>query len=251
MPNADRRFSVTHRQELLPGFSQVVLARAKVGVIGAGGLGSWSVAGLARLGVGTIEVYEPDVCEPTNYHRQLYFPEDAFKFKAFQILKRVAPHCTGATRITGYAHNFEDVLAAGHEPDVDLFVMGVDNNQCRRLAAAYCYVKGKPLVNVAVDGRAEQAHIMIQETGKACIACMNPGYLQNRKAPCFIPSCIDCLFVADGMALFAITSVLLGRPRNWNFRNIHLAGFLADAPRLIDRNPNCPLCANLGGVVPQ
>ncbi|MGO8927018.1 MAG: hypothetical protein ACLQU3_09040 [Limisphaerales bacterium] len=76
---------------------------------------------------------------------------------------------------------------------------------------------------------------------------MNPGYLRDRKAPCHVPSCIDCLFLADGMALFAITSVLLARPRNWNFRNVHLAGFLEDAPRLVNRNPKCPLCSIVEG----
>ncbi len=245
MPNADERFSITHRQELLPNFTQAKLTQAKVGVIGAGGLGSWTAAALARLGVGVIEIYEPDVCEPTNFHRQLYFPKDTFKPKSFQMVKNIVPHCTGKTRITGFAHRFEELLAAGFQPEVDALFMGVDNNQGRRIAAAYCYANNKPLVNVAVDGRAEHAHIMIQETGKACIACMNPGYLQDRKAPCFVPSCIDCLFVADGLALFAVTSILLARPRDWNFRNVHLAGFMNDSPKLIDRNPICPLCSTV------
>jgi hypothetical protein len=114
-----------------------------------------------------------------------------------------------------------------------------------RLAAAYCYSHNIPLVNIAVDARAKHAHVMIQETGKACLVCMNPGYLQDRIAPCFVPSCIDCLFAADGLALFAITSLLLGRPRAWNFRNLHLAGFVADAPKLIGRKADCPLCSRL------
>jgi len=231
MANADDRFSITHRQELLPNFEQVKLAKAKVGIIGAGGLGA-------------IEIYEPDVAEPSNLHRQLYYPKDTFKPKAFQIIKNIAPHCTGKTRITGFAHRFEELLAAGFEPQVDVLFVGVHNNPGRRIAAAYSYAKNTPLVNVAVDGRAEHAHIMIQETGKACIGCMNPGYLHDRRAPCFVASCIDCLFVADGLALFALTSVLLNRPRNWIFRNVHLAGFMEDAPKWIERKANCPLCSN-------
>ena len=46
------------------------------------------------------------------------------------------------------------------------------------------------------------------------------------------------------LALFALTSVLLNRPRNWNFRNVHLAGFMEDAPKWIERKTNCRLCSN-------
>lgn len=243
MPNPDPRFSISHRQELLSAFDQSKLPPARVGMAGTGGLGSWVALGLSRVGVGHIDIYEPDVCEPTNLHRQLFFAQDVFKPKAHRILKNLSPHCIGATQLRGFAHRFEDLLAAGFKPEVDVMFVGVDNNAARRAASEYCYRNRIPLVNVAVDAQAEQAHVMIQESDGPCLACMNPGYLRDRVAPCFVPSCIDCLFAADGFALFAITSLILGRPRAWNFRNIHLAGFVSDAPKLIERNPHCPVCS--------
>lgn len=53
---------------------QALLARLKVGVIGAGGVGLPIISMLARLGVGHIVVIDPDTVEPTNLPR---LPESA------------------------------------------------------------------------------------------------------------------------------------------------------------------------------
>lgn len=48
------------------------LARAKVAVFGLGGVGSYVVEGLARAGVGALELCDNDVIAPHNINRQLY-----------------------------------------------------------------------------------------------------------------------------------------------------------------------------------
>src|SRR6185369_3162533 len=51
---------------------QLTLFRSRVAVIGCGGLGGYVVEELARLGVGTIVVIDPDVFEEHNLNRQLF-----------------------------------------------------------------------------------------------------------------------------------------------------------------------------------
>ena len=59
--------AIYDRQVRLLGKSgQTLLRGTKVGVIGAGGVGSWVVANLAHLGVGQILVADPDRIEATN-----------------------------------------------------------------------------------------------------------------------------------------------------------------------------------------
>jgi sulfur carrier protein ThiS adenylyltransferase len=49
------------------------LSRFRVGIAGAGGLGSNCAVALARSGVGTLVVVDYDVIEKTNLNRQYYF----------------------------------------------------------------------------------------------------------------------------------------------------------------------------------
>jgi sulfur carrier protein ThiS adenylyltransferase len=57
------------------GFSEISnhLKQFRVGIAGAGGLGSNCAAALARCGVGTIVVSDFDIVEASNLNRQFYF----------------------------------------------------------------------------------------------------------------------------------------------------------------------------------
>jgi len=50
---------------------QLKLFRSRVVIVGAGGLGGYVVEELARLGVGTLVVADPDTFEEHNLNRQL------------------------------------------------------------------------------------------------------------------------------------------------------------------------------------
>jgi molybdopterin/thiamine biosynthesis adenylyltransferase len=50
---------------------QLSFRRARVAVVGCGGIGGYVVEGLARIGVGTIVVVDPDHFEESNLNRQL------------------------------------------------------------------------------------------------------------------------------------------------------------------------------------
>ena len=63
------------RQTLLLGSpGQAILRQAKVGVIGAGGVGSLIVEQLARLGVGHIVVVDPERIEESNFSAHCRLP---------------------------------------------------------------------------------------------------------------------------------------------------------------------------------
>jgi sulfur carrier protein ThiS adenylyltransferase len=51
------------------------LAKFRVGIAGAGGLGSNCAAALARSGIGTIIISDSDIVEEANLNRQFYFTD--------------------------------------------------------------------------------------------------------------------------------------------------------------------------------
>ena len=66
----------------------------RVGIAGAGGLGSCVAIALARVGVGELDIADNDVVEPSNLNRQQYFIDQIGTPKVFALrdnLQRINP----------------------------------------------------------------------------------------------------------------------------------------------------------------
>jgi len=146
--NKDERLHYS-RQMAMPQFGeagQLKLKRAKIAVIGAGGLGAPVLQYLAAAGVGTIKIFDFDVVEKSNLHRQVLFnTDDIGKPKAIvasQRLKNLNPHIAvepHQIRIT--PENVIEQLES-----CDLVVDGSDNFQTRYIVNDACLILDKPIV---------------------------------------------------------------------------------------------------------
>ncbi|HLG33981.1 MAG TPA: HesA/MoeB/ThiF family protein [Bacteroidia bacterium] len=137
------------RQILLKEFGVVAqekLLKAKVLVIGAGGLGCPTLQYLAAAGVGTIGIVDFDVVEISNLQRQILFSvEDIGKPKAkvaAEKLKAFNPEIliqTFNTKLQG--DNALKIIS-----DYDVVIDGSDNFPTRYLVSDACVLLNKPLV---------------------------------------------------------------------------------------------------------
>ena len=132
------------------GPGQAALKRARVLVVGAGGLGAPLMLYLAAAGVGTLGVVDDDTVSLSNLQRQvIHATEDVGRPKvesAADTIRRVNPHVTverHAARLD--ATNALDLIAR-----YDLVADGSDNFSTRYLVSDACYLAGKPLVTAAV-----------------------------------------------------------------------------------------------------
>ncbi|MDX7953088.1 molybdopterin-synthase adenylyltransferase MoeB [Lichenihabitans sp. Uapishka_5] len=132
------------------GPGQQKLKRARVLVVGAGGLGAPLLLYLAAAGVGTLGIVDDDVVSLSNLQRQVLFDTaDLGRGKvevALDRLRRLNPHVaveTHPARLT--AETAPDLLAR-----YDLVADGSDNFATRYAVADACFHAGKPLVTGAV-----------------------------------------------------------------------------------------------------
>lgn len=132
------------------GPGQAALKRARVLVIGAGGLGSPLLMYLAAAGVGTLGIVDDDKVTLSNLQRQIaHATSDIGALKASNAaseIRRLNPHVVTechVARIT--AANAMDLISR-----YDIVADGSDNFATRYLVSDACYLAGKPLITAAL-----------------------------------------------------------------------------------------------------
>jgi len=132
------------------GPGQVALKRARVLVVGAGGLGAPALMYLAAAGVGTLGVIDDDTVALSNLQRQvIHGTPDIGEPKvdsAAATIRRLNPHVAvelHATRLA--AANALDMIGR-----YDIVADGSDNFATRYLVSDACFFAKKPLVTAAV-----------------------------------------------------------------------------------------------------
>ncbi len=220
------------------------LKRARILLVGAGGLGSPAALYLAAAGVGTLGVVDADVVDVTNLQRQiLHRTSDVGRSKVESAAARIAelnPHVQ--------VERFDTLLTSANALDIirefDLVVDGSDNFPTRYLVNDACVLTGRPNVYGSVFRFEGQASVFATEQGP-CYRCL----FREPPPPGLVPSCAEAgvLGVLPGLvgtiqATEAIKIVLqIGEP---------LIGrlLLVDARRLdfrtvqLRRDPLCPAC---------
>lgn len=141
------------RQLIIPGFGadgQLRLKKAKIIVIGAGGLGSPVLMYLAAAGVGRIGIVDCDEVSTSNLQRQtLYTSGDVTKSKADTAAGRLNlmnPH----VEVTAYPVRFTAENAASLLAGYDIAVDCSDNYSTRYILSEATIRAGIPMVYGAV-----------------------------------------------------------------------------------------------------
>ncbi len=132
------------------GPGQAALKRARVLVVGAGGLGAPVLMYLAAAGVGTLGIVDDDEVALSNLQRQvIHATPDIGRPKvesAARAIRRLNPHVNVVT----HAVRLTEANAAGLIGEYDLVADGSDNFTTRYLVSDTCFHLGKPLVTAAV-----------------------------------------------------------------------------------------------------
>jgi adenylyltransferase/sulfurtransferase len=132
------------------GPGQAALGRARVLVIGAGGLGAPVLLYLAAAGVGTLGVIDDDVVSLSNLQRQvIHATPDVGMPKvesAAALIRRLNPHvAVEQHRVRLTAKNALDLIGR-----YDIVADGSDNFATRYLVSDACYLAKRTLVFAAV-----------------------------------------------------------------------------------------------------
>ncbi|MFH1796010.1 MAG: molybdopterin-synthase adenylyltransferase MoeB [Pseudomonadota bacterium] len=173
------------------GPGQQKLKRARVLVVGAGGLGAPVLLYLAAAGVGTLGIVDDDTVSLSNLQRQVIHDTAAVGRtkvdSAGATIGRVNPHVT----IEPYVLRLDASNADGIVGAYDIVVDGSDNFETRYVLADACAAAKKPLVSGAV-GRFDGSLTVLIPWEKDEKGRPNPSYRDlypEAPPPGMVPSC--------------------------------------------------------------
>ena len=150
------------RQTLLPEIGeegQRKLRKARVLLVGVGGLGSPVSLYLTGAGIGTLGLMDDDVVSDTNLHRQVLYGEDKLGLpKIDEAVKRLH-NLNGEVELIAYPYRLTRENAAEIVKDYDMVVDGCDNFATRFLIDDACREAGIPYLYGAVRGFNGQAAV--------------------------------------------------------------------------------------------
>lgn len=190
-----------HRQSLLFGpTGQAILGRAKVAVVGAGGVGMLLVQLLARLGVGHLMVIDPERVDPTNLPRlpgatrldaMEYIDRDGvpavirkaarrFAARKVRVARRIARRANRAIRLEGIVGDVADDDVARRITDCDFVFLAADTMLARNVVNQVAYqfliptlqVGSKPVIDKKT-GKVLDVFAVVRTLGTepGCLSC--------------------------------------------------------------------------------
>ena len=172
-PREIRRYS---RQIMLPEIGipgQEKLKRARVLVIGAGGLGCPVLQYLAAAGTGRIAIAEFDMVSETNLQRQvLYGSDDVGKLKSIIATNRVE-HLNNLIETDRINLKIDTSNSLRILNDYDVVVDATDNFRARYIINDSCVILGKPMVHGAIYKYEGQVSVFNYQGGPT-YRCYNP-----------------------------------------------------------------------------
>lgn len=232
------------RQRKIAGFDQAVFSNRHVLCIGAGGLISHIAPTLVRKGIGRITLLDDDIVEPSNLNRQRFYTKDLGRNKALALAENLKTECIAATQIQAFALRLEEAIAREVDLACDVAVCGVDNNPARVAGSRYCRSHGIPVVFTGVSRDGDHGYVFVQEKHGPCIGCLFPDMADDDRHPCpGTPAIADILQVVGGLAVYAVDTLLMARPRGWNYRTVSLADGAIDGAAVVPARPGCKMFA--------
>jgi molybdopterin/thiamine biosynthesis adenylyltransferase len=234
--------------------SQSSRLRARVLLVGLGGLGCPAALVLARAGVGVIGLCDDDVVERTNLHRQILFGEDDVGSSkvdaAARAIDAIAGRAGGGSapppqlrlhRTRLLPHNALSIVR-----DYDVVLEGADNFATKFLAADACALARVPVVHASAVRWVGTA-LAVGAAGAPCYRCLFEDVLPAGDAP----NCADAGVMGPVVGVVAAAqvdlalAVLDGSPAAGELVTFDGRSDVLRR-RTIARRADCPLCGAAG-----
>ncbi len=219
------------------------LAKSKVVVVGAGGLGTVSSLYLALAGVGYIRLIDQDTIEVQNLHRQILYTTADLHYPKAEVAAKRLQELNPLIKVEAFSENVNAGNVERLLTGVDCVVDGLDNMVTRYLVNRACVKLQIPYVFGAAIGIEGNLSVFAPpKTG--CLECLMPNLSDNDLMTCSTrgvigatPGVIGALQAMETIKLLAgIGSTLKGKLLVCDFSDMDFTSID------ISKSTRCPVC---------
>ncbi|MEM3616455.1 MAG: HesA/MoeB/ThiF family protein [Candidatus Bathyarchaeia archaeon] len=222
---------------------QEKLAKAKVAVVGLGGLGTVSSLYLTLAGVGYLRLIDQDTVEPHNLHRQvLYTPKD-LRYPKAEVSAKKLMGINPFVKVEAVPENLNVDNAEKLLKGVDCVVDGLDNMRTRYIINRTCIKLKIPYIFGAAIGIEGNLSVFAPpET--PCLECVLPNLEDSNLLTCDVrgvlgaaPGIIGTMEAMETIKVLAgVGAPLKGKLMICDFSDMYFTTID------IYKRDNCPAC---------
>jgi molybdopterin/thiamine biosynthesis adenylyltransferase len=222
------------------GPGQQALKRARVLIVGVGGVGAPAALYLAAAGVGTLGLIDDDAVALSNLQRQILFATaDIDRTKVETAAERLTALNPGVA-VEIFARRLTSDSAADLVAGFDIVLDGTDDFATRHAVNAACVAAGKPLVSGALGRWSGQVGVF---TGRPCYQCLVPEAPPDAET-CARVGVVGALAGVIGSMAALETIKLIARAGEPLEGRLYLYDGLRGQARTVrvGADPNCAVC---------
>jgi len=243
----DEQIERYSRHIILPevgGSGQQKMLKAKVLLLGAGGLGSPAAYYLAAAGIGNLGIVDFDRVDLSNLQRQIIHSTERIGMLKTESAKKTIQALNPDVNVTLYNEKMDSSNIMSLIKDYDYVVDGSDNFPTRYLVNDACVMKNKTLIHGSIYRFEGQVTVFKPGDGP-CYRCLYP----EPPPPGMVPNCqeggvlgvlagvignlqvVEVLKLILGIGKPLVGKLLIYDALNTEFRSLRLR-----------RDANCPIC---------
>lgn len=158
------------------------LARAKVLIVGTGGLGCPAALSLTKAGIGTIGLIDFDNVELSNLNRQILHTTSKIGLLKVESAKQALKMINPDIHVDIYPTSFSRENALDIINNYDIIIDGLDNLPTRYLLNDACFFGKKPLIEAGALAFYGQVTTIVP-SDSPCYRCIFPESTTSHSAP--------------------------------------------------------------------
>lgn len=222
---------------------QEKLMKAKVAIVGVGGLGSIASLYLTLAGIGHIKIIDHDIIEKHNLHRQILYDPSEIGQPKVEVAAKKLSKLNPQVKIEAIPEHLNSSNAEEILSDVNVIVDGLDNMTTRYIINRVSVKKRIPYIFAGAIGL-EGNITVIHPPETPCLECIFPKVDDNLIPTCetrgvigATPGIIGSIEAMEAIKLIAgIEGVLKGKLLICDFKTMEFHKIE------INKREKCPVC---------
>ena len=186
------------------------IRKAKVCVVGVGGIGNPVVTQLTAMGIGKLKIVDRDIIEISNLHRQhLYTEEDIGRVKV-EAAKARLEQINSSVQIEALPNSVTKYTAENIVKGFDIVVDALDSIDARYALNDACIKLNIPLIYAGALGMLGSICTIIPNK-TACLRCIFPALAEDDMPTCSTEGVHpSILYLVGGIQVSEVVKIILG-----------------------------------------